>query len=217
MHVQVPTVYDFNVEEVAYKDLVLVCWDTGGPDGFRPYMPATCDPASVDALVFVVDAVRLRHEPAYREQARRELWRHLEGDILTETIQEHESMLRQTLQHHPGPEDEEEPWRALPLGANEMYLGPVQQSGIPPENDVIHYLPRPENQTRINADGSQAHGPTPAGLWLRHVRKILVVANKCEGQDRASVAEVPETQTPMSRLSLARARSLSLSLRYMVC
>jgi GTPase SAR1 family protein len=90
----IPTVYDFNVEEVGYKDLVLMCWDMGGPDDFRAFLPPTADPASVDALVFVVDAVRIRNDPEYCLLAKRELWRHLEGDILSEEIVATDSLLR---------------------------------------------------------------------------------------------------------------------------
>lgn len=181
----VPTVYDCTVEEVAYKDLVLVCWDMGGPDDFRPYMPPTADAASVDAIVFVVDAIRMRNEAEYREKARKELWRHLEGDILNADIIAAEEQLRQSLVDEPGPEDPEEPWVPLPLGPNEMLEGPVDE-----ECDDVHYLPLSRNHTMLNRDGNVAKQPVDVGLWLRHVRKILVIANKCEAADRASLADI---------------------------
>jgi hypothetical protein len=74
-----------------------MCWDMGGPDGWRPYMPPTNDASSVDAIVFVVDAVRIKGDAAYVSLAREQLWSYLEGDILTEEIQASETLLRQAL------------------------------------------------------------------------------------------------------------------------
>ncbi len=47
-----------------------ICRDMGGPDDFRGFMPPTVDPASVDALIFVVDACRMQTDAAYCEQVR---------------------------------------------------------------------------------------------------------------------------------------------------
>ena len=181
----VPTVYDCNVEEVAYKDLVFVCWDIGGPDDFRAYVPPTADAASVDAIVFVVDAIRMRADAAYRVQAKKELWRHLEGDILNADIMAAEDQLRQSLVDNQGPEDPEQPWVPLQLGDREMLEGPV-----PDDMDDVHYLPISRNHTMLHRDGSTSQKPVDTGLWLRHVRKILVIANKCEATDRASLSEI---------------------------
>ena len=180
----VPTVYDFNVEEVGYKDAVFVCWDMGGPDDMRAYMPPTADPSSVDALVFVVDAVRIRNDTAYSAFAKEELWRHLEGDLLTADIAESEARLRESLAAHAGAEDPEEPWEPLPLGPGEKEFG-----AVPDDAGDVHYLPR-QNQTMLAPDGSPARKPADAGFWLRHVRKVLIIANKCEAAGRASLDEV---------------------------
>jgi len=45
-----------------------MCWDMGGPDDMRAFLPATADPDSVDAIVFVVDAVRIRNDAEYCQQ-----------------------------------------------------------------------------------------------------------------------------------------------------
>lgn len=74
----VPTVSDMNFEEFAYRDLIFVAWDMGGPNKLRPFYPPTSNPSNVDAIVFVVDAPRLKASPEYRRLARMELWRHLE-------------------------------------------------------------------------------------------------------------------------------------------
>ena len=66
--------YDFNVEEVGYKDAVFVCWDMGGPDDLRAHVPPSADASSVDAIVYVVDAVRMRRQvlrPGSAEIARK--------------------------------------------------------------------------------------------------------------------------------------------------
>ena len=51
--------------------------------------------------MFVVDAIRMRNEAEYREKARKELWRHLEGDILNADIIAAEEQLRQSLVDEP--------------------------------------------------------------------------------------------------------------------
>jgi hypothetical protein len=73
-----PTISDINCEEFAYRDLIFATWDMGGPDALRPFYPPTADASSVDAIVFVVDAPRLKASEEYRQKARKELWRHLE-------------------------------------------------------------------------------------------------------------------------------------------
>ena len=47
--------YDVVVEEVAYKDLVLVCWDIGGPDDLRPFVPPTSDPSRYMRIVLLAN------------------------------------------------------------------------------------------------------------------------------------------------------------------
>lgn len=128
----------------------------------------------------------MRNDSEYCLHAKRELWRHLEGDILSEEIVATDVLLRKSLKEDLGPEDPEMPWTPLPLGPNEMTQGPVEENRL----DDMHYLPLPTNRSMLNADGTPARKPTDAGLWLRHVRKILVIANKCDANDRASLASV---------------------------
>lgn len=168
----IPTVLDWNTEEVAFKDLIFTVWDQGGPDRLRAFYKPTPDPSTVDCIVFVVDAPRMRRSPEYRELARKELWRYLEGDVYNEEILQAEAELRQAIQ------EEKEGNGTEPLGQVTWEAPPgfLRDEG--------------EEGPALDKDGKLAEEPTDAGLWLRHVTKVLVLANKCEQRDRASMEEV---------------------------
>ena len=100
----------------------------------------------------------------------------------------------------------------MPLGPGEREHGPV-----PDDAGDVHYLPlHKDHEARLLARAAAPEKPTDTGFWLRyakrarslllltvtytfaalrHVRKILIVANKCEAADRASLAEVTKRHT----------------------
>ena len=62
---------------------------------------------------------------------------------------------------------------------------------MPDDAGDVHYLPlHKDHEARLLARAAAPQKPTDTGFWLRHVRKILIVANKCEAAERASLAEV---------------------------
>lgn len=93
----IPTVYNVNFEEFPHRDLIFVVWDMGGPDKLRPWYKPTSDPSTIDAIIFVVDAIRLKHDHAYKRKAHYELWRHLEGDIYTKDTMKADRELQEAL------------------------------------------------------------------------------------------------------------------------
>mmetsp|Transcript_20870 Transcript_20870/g.48314 ORF Transcript_20870/g.48314 Transcript_20870/m.48314 type:complete len:206 (-) Transcript_20870:44-661(-) len=133
----------------------------------EPYTP---NPKQVDAIVYVVDAARFKTNAEYREAARVELWRHLEGDLITKDVLDADLELDDAL-------------RQESYGGTAMGQDADDEAGErPPLKKQFPPL--------LNREGLELEAPADAGLWLRHVTKVLVLANKCEAEDRASLEEL---------------------------
>mmetsp|Transcript_40044 Transcript_40044/g.62498 ORF Transcript_40044/g.62498 Transcript_40044/m.62498 type:complete len:447 (-) Transcript_40044:475-1815(-) len=168
----IPTINDWNVEEFAYKDLLFFVWDQGGPDPLRPFYPPTMRPDQVDAIVFVVDAFLIKHNATYRENAKYELWRHMEGDVYNADVNALRAELLLNLEN-----------KSEPVFAQQDTVQASEQF----RNRNWSAVPQP-----LNKDGTPATAPTTAGLWLRPVTRVLILVNKCEMADRASLREIEE-------------------------
>lgn len=139
----------------------------------------------MDALIFVVDAARFAADFAYRAAARAELWRHLDGDLLTADVLRKDEELDEALRQARGPCRRPLGPAARPRGpaprgrscagscAVQEALGVGEVMGQDADDDAKLRPPlREQPPPLLKRDGSEATEPTDAGMLLRGVTKV---------------------------------------------